>query len=157
MRWIELGRACQESLAPGFRLPVTTGGEVTRAQFRQRAQLVLLFLPEIESQGARGLLEEVERLGPKLRQAEAKVYVVSSNPGSQVAPIPVLNDRESVVRDQYAALLPPGEQPGNDEPFIVILDRYGAPAHAARGPLDREGIAAEILDWLKGIQHECPE
>ncbi|HBY95039.1 MAG TPA: hypothetical protein DEP84_13950, partial [Chloroflexi bacterium] len=77
--------------------------------------------------------------------------------GAPALPVPVLPDPGKAVRRRYAALLPRPERPGDAEPFIVILDRYGAPAHAARGALDREEIADEILNWVQGLQHECPE
>lgn len=157
MRWIELGRACQERLAPDFRLTTGDGKTVTRAQFRHRSHLILIFLPDPRAPEAQRLLADVARLRPRLGHADATVYAVS--PGAQAgeAPVPVLHDSGNAVCRRYAALLPEAGRPASDEPFIIILDRYGTLAHAARGAVDRRGIAEEILSWVQGIQHECPE
>lgn len=157
MRWIELGRACQQHLAPDFRLVSAEGRAVTRAQFRHRLHLVLIFLSDASEPTARQLLDAVAALRPRLAHASAAVYVVAPTAEDRELPVPVLHDRDNAVRQRYAALLPRAERPDENEPFIVILDRYGTLAHAARGALEGTEVADEILSWVQGIQHECPE
>lgn len=155
MEWIELGWGCRERMAPDFRLPAADGGEVTRSEFRQRRHLVLLFLPDTAAPAAQRLAAAFHGLAPRLARAEGLVYAIA--PAPTPLPIPLLLDRDGAVRQRYADFLPDTATPAPDAPFLVILDRFGGLAEVALGELARERVAHEALDWVRGLQHECPE
>jgi len=77
------------------------------------------------------------------------------------APFPrLLADADGATRRRYAALLP--EPPADSDLVLFVLDRFGAPQVVFVGPQpdSTEEIAQlhnQALDWLAGIELECPE
>jgi hypothetical protein len=61
-----------------------------------------------------------------------------------------------VTRRKYAAFLP--DEPGEGEVLYFILDRYGAPHVASTDEHPNDAaLHPKFLDWLYGIELECPE
>jgi peroxiredoxin len=157
MTWIEFGPAGRQRSAPDFRLTSVEGKTVSRAQFRQRQHLVLLFLPVPAPPPVHDGMECLAAARDDLAQASAEAYALSASPLARPAALPLLVDADNAVRQAYAALFPPDQRPASAEPFVVILDRYGAPAYARRDLPDAGALGEEILSRLWGLEHECPE
>ena len=157
MTWIEFGPAGRQHGAPDFRLTSAEGKTISRAQFRQRQHLVLLFLPVPTPPAVYDVVERLASARDDLAQASAEAYALSASPLARPAALPLLVDADNAVRQRYAALLPPDRHPASEEPFVVILDRFGAPAYARRGLPDAGALNEEIVTRVWGLEYECPE
>ena len=157
MTWIEFGPAGRQYGAPDFRLTSVEGETVSRAQFRQRTHLVLLFLPASWSPSTSEALQRLVAAQDDLAEASAVAYVLSAVAAPSVPALPLLVDGDGAVRQRYVALFPPEQRPASDEPFVVLLDRYGTPAYTRRGLPDVGTISEEILTRLWALEYECPE
>ncbi|MEW6578403.1 MAG: hypothetical protein AB1435_04325 [Chloroflexota bacterium] len=157
MIWIEFGPAGRQYGAPDFRLTSAEGEVVSRVQFRQHEHLILLFLPVSMQPPTGEALQRLASARDDLAGASAAVYALGTSPLARPAPLPLLVDADGAVRQRYAALFPPDQRPASDEPFVVILDRYGAPAYARRGLPDAGAINEELLTRVWGLEYECPE
>ena len=157
MTWIEFGPAGRQYGAPDFRLVSTAGETVSRAQFRQRTHLVLLFLPASWPPSMGEALQRLAAARDDLAGASAMAYALSTAAAPHLTALPLLVDGDGAVRQEYAALVPPDQRPASGEPFVVILDRYGAPAYARRGLPDAGSISDEIVTRVWGLEYECPE
>ena len=157
MTWIEFGPAGRQYGAPDFRLASTEGEVVSRTQFRQRTHLVLLFLPASLPPATGEALQRLAAARNDLAEASAALYALGVSSLAYRAALPLLVDADGAVRQAYAALFPPDQCPASDEPFVVILDRYGAPAYARRGLPDAGTISEELLTRTWGLEYECPE
>jgi hypothetical protein len=118
--------------------PTLDGERVQLSDLRGRRNLVLIFA------GTNGeeqrLLSELRESRAELREEEAVAAVIADN------------DRES--RSWYGALA----ADGTPRAALYITDRYGEiyfAAHPERG-LSLPS-AAEVLDWLRFINSQCPE
>ncbi|NLX10820.1 MAG: redoxin domain-containing protein [Chloroflexi bacterium] len=157
MYWTELSSHRLHAVAPDFRLQTAAGETITRAQYRQRQHLVLAFLPDPTAPEVQTLLDGLAAQHDEFAQASAALYIVSTQPAPLPAPLVLLIDPGGTVRDTYAAIFAPDEQPAPGEPFTIILDRYGTPAGAAVGVPDSDTVAADLLSWVWGIEYDCPE
>ena len=157
MTWIEFGPAGRQYGAPDFRLVSAEGEVVSRAQFRQHEHLILLFLPASLPPSTGEALQRLAAARDDLAEASAALYALGESSLPHRAALPLLVDADGAVRQAYAALFPPDQRPASDEPFVVILDRYGAPAYARRGLPDAGAISEELLTRVWGLEYECPE
>lgn len=153
MRWIEFGPEGRQASAPDFRLRTPEGTTVARAEFQRRQHLTLCFVPASLSQEDHQRLRHLAEVQHDIAQASARLYLLAGRVDARLSALPVLLDVDSAIRQRYAALFPLEQAPSPDAPFVVIVDRYGAPAYAAVGipPAD------EVLTRLWGLQYECPE
>ncbi len=121
-----------------FTAPTLEGERVQLSNLRGRRNLVLIFA------GTNGeewrLLSELRALGNDLHEEEAVVALVA--------------DPDAEARAWYGATA----ADGTPRAALYITDRYGEiyfVAHPERGqPLPS---AAEVLDWLRFINSQCPE
>ncbi len=153
MSWLDFGPQAQQVSAPDFRLQTPDGAPITRRGFHSRAHLVLCFLPETLSAADRTRLQRLAQAQDDIVGATAHLYALTAQAHTFSFALPLLLDPDRAVRRSYAALFPPEQTPAEDEPFVVILDRYGAPAFASANLPD----ADEVLTRLWGLQYECPE
>lgn len=121
-------------------IPVTTleGVPAWASDFRGRRNLVLIFA------GTNGedwrLLSELRDARDELREEESAICVVA--------------EAEPETRAPYGALA----ADGSPRAALYITDRYGEiyfAAHPERG--QALPSAAEVLDWLRFINSQCPE
>ena len=121
-----------------LKAPSLDGPPVQLSDLRGRRNLVLIFAG---TDGAEWrLIAELRQAAGELREEEATAVIVA--------------DAGAESRAWYGALAPDGV-PGA---ALYISDRYGEiyfAAHPERGqPLPS---AAEVLDWLRFINSQCPE
>jgi len=152
MQWTDLSR--WEKAAPSFQLQTPGGDTVTRAQFRHRKHLVLIFLPPDD--GLSFAAPFAARL-PEFAQASATVYAVARGDAGAEAPLPLLLDPEGEVRRSYAERLRDDARPAPDQPLVAVVDRYGALAYLGVSDADELVAADEALSHVWGIEYECPE
>lgn len=154
MPWIEFGPLGRQSSVPDFRLQTPDGVTVARRSFHSRAHLVLCFLPQALPAADRARLQRLADAQEEVAGADARLYtLIAAPPDSFPSALPLLLDPDRAIRRGYAALFPPDQAPTDDEPFVILVDRYGAPAFAAVGLPDTDEIVARL--W--GLQYECPE
>lgn len=113
---------------PQFTVATRDGAVVAYETLWQRKNLLLVLLPETEPEAA---AEYAARLDAQLSELTA-------------------NDTACIVtRDRVPAVPAPG---------VLVADRWGEIYFVARGervadlpPVD------DLLEWLRYVQHECPE
>ncbi len=151
--------------APAFSLPGVHGEPVALGQQRGRSNLVLVFSDDGD---CRPCAEGLRRFGEQqaaYRAHDAQVWAVLPDDlpalaalGDELVPAwpRLLADPSGATRQAYAALLP--EPPADGEVMVFVLDRFGAPqaAFVTAPPGDPE-LHEQVLDWLAGIELECPE
>ncbi|RMF58028.1 MAG: hypothetical protein D6743_18205 [Calditrichaeota bacterium] len=147
-------------LAPHFKLDTLRGASVDLWDFRQRKNLVLVFVAEPKtlcdlgqafSSEARAYREEAAEILFICRGSTEELVAAA---GACTAPFPVLHDRSGAVFRAYLG----AEARGRKHPAVFVLDRYGevirrwdgmTPAHLP----DHD----EILSTLDWVQRFCPE
>ncbi len=161
MEWFSFSPIQRDRPAPAFRLPSSLGRPVALSDYRERGNLVLIFLPGLDA-GSRAALQNFAADMQEYEHWAARVLVIISGPGAESAleeamayPFPVLADPEGTVRKAYTALRP---DLALEEPMVFVLDRYGGP-YAALAPSDLNdpALRQEILRWLTFIEIQCPE
>lgn len=157
MRWIELEHPRRDRVTPDFRLTSSEGETVTRAQHRQKQHLALIFAPDPAHEEVQRTLASIARQRDSLRRAPAHAYAISARAAQTGSPLPLLADPGDAVRHAYAALFPADERPANDETFIVIADRYGAPQYGGLAPLNPDMVGDEVEERIWTIAYDCPE
>jgi peroxiredoxin len=164
-RRVELDRSLQSHAGPGFRLRSQEGHEVSLADHRSQANLVLLFANGLEEPTLRAALRAFATRRAKYEAENATVLAIVHASATEMAPWAqrldgrppqLLADPDGSTHRHYAELLP--EQPGPGEAIVVVLDRFGAPhiAFLSSEPAD-PALHERLLSWLKGIELECPE
>jgi peroxiredoxin len=162
--WHRFDEAAQRGLAPGFDLPSGSGHPVSFASFRNRSNLVFVFLPPKGSGFTRRFIQEMFDHREAYQDRDSKVVVFLQEGVSglkalhdQHGPsIYLLADEDGWTRSRYASLL---SENGSEEGLLIfVLDRYGAPFAAYDGdpgytPIPHE----EVLDWVDFIELQCPE
>jgi peroxiredoxin len=146
----------QGQVVPNFSLPDSDSMPVRRTAYRDKRNLVLVFLPSTADQGARAYLRALAENYPAIRAETGEVLAIlhSDQPAAAMTkrdlelPFPVLADADGAATARF---LPPGAQAG-----AFVTDRYGelyfaAPAAgaAALPPV------AELSDWLVAIERQC--
>jgi peroxiredoxin len=104
------------SLAPAFTLPSNDGQPITRSQYRNKAGLLLIFVPSLADPSVAALLEQVAKDTERYSKLRAKVYIISHTPGN--APLPVLTDADGTTWRAYSGQSAPGYG-------VFVLDKYG--------------------------------
>ena len=138
-----ISMASQNLLAPRMLLrdiAATTleGIAVHLSDFRGRRNLVLIFAGT-DAEESR-LLQELRHTPAVLQEEESVVVTVA--------------DPDRAIRSWYGALAPDGTPAA----ALYVADRYGEiffSAHPGRGRALPS--AAEVLDWLRFINSQCPE
>lgn len=156
MHWHELGRVRSGLVAPDFALVSGSGDTVMRSQYRQRSNVVLFFIPGSDARALAPVADLLTTRSASFEEASARVYALHPQPDPANGARVLLADPGDAVRAAYAGLFPEGHEPGPDEPFALVLDRYGKPWYAGHGALD-EAAVDEALTKLWAIEYDCPE
>lgn len=113
---------------PHFSVTAINGVRVDYSSIWQRRNLVLLCLPDAEG----------ERVAPEaLALASRARDVAQDDPDTAVI----------VTTDAV---------PGVASPGVLVADRWGEVYFAAGGD-DRLPDPDQLIEWLRTVQHECPE
>jgi peroxiredoxin len=143
-------------VVPAFTLPDTTGVPVRRTAYRDKKNLILLFLPDAEDDAARTYLRALADSYEAIRAETGEVLAILRGAPSAIAeakrelnlPFPLLADTSGTVT---AGFLLPAARAG-----VFVTDRYGelyfaAPsAHTTTLP-----PVAALLAWLEAIDRQC--
>lgn len=156
MEWVELGDVRTGLVAPEFALRSGAGETITRSQHRQRCNVVLFFVPATTPVELAPVGDLLARRRADFDEASACVYAVSPGETPAIESPLVLADPGGAVRAQFRNVFSEGQEPGEGEPFAVVLDRYSAPWYVGRGDLDDAAID-EALTKLWAIEYDCPE
>ena len=165
MKRIQFPGAQRRSPAPSFRLDSAEGRVVGLADYRDRANLVLFFANGVDDETLRQVMDKFQERRSDYHAQNADVLAIVDATEERMAALNeregasfpgLLADREGQTRRAYTHLLP--EQPEGEGALFFVLDRYGAPhvAFLSDRP-DDPAIQDEVLDWLLGIELECPE
>ncbi|MCC6800928.1 MAG: hypothetical protein IT325_12495 [Anaerolineae bacterium] len=156
MHWHELGRVRSGMVAPDFALISGSGDIVTRSQYRQRSHLALFFIPASGAATVAPVVDLLTARGASFDEASARAYAIAPQPDPANGSRLLLADPGDTARAAYADLFPEGDEPGPDEPFALVLDRYGKPWYAGHGAID-EAAVDEALTKLWAMEYDCPE
>ena len=141
---------------PTFTLPDTAGAPVRRTAYRDKKNLVLVFLPDAEDDGARAYLRALAQGYESLRAETGEVLAILRGGRSALAdaqrelalPFPLLHDADGATSARF---LPPMARAG-----VFVTDRYGE-LYFAAPTADTTTLPpiAEILAWLEAIDRQC--
>jgi len=160
MKRVQFPGAQRRTSAPSFRLDSARGEAVALADYRDRSNLVLFFADGVDDETLRRVMDNFQARRHEYQAQNARVLAIVDDrreeaPADALFPA-VLADPGGSTRAAYAGLLPEGMD--DAAALVFVLDRYGAPhvAFLSDQP-DDPAIHDEALDWLFGIELECPE
>lgn len=147
-------------MLPDFSLPSSDGATIHLSDFRQRKDLVIVFLSGKDSDLAllRGLAREYDLF---VEQGAQVMAVARGDPARAVKikrqlnlPYPLLIDAEGKVFDIYS----PMDSRGETRLAIYVADRYGEIFYAFQddGGAPIPGVK-DLLDWVIFAEAQCPE
>ncbi len=161
MAEIEARNLEMEKVVPDFILPAVSGKQVSPREFKQRANLVIVYLDLDRCGKCVDYLRELADNYHVYRELETEIIAVSpqsisdlqSKTGTMGLPFPVLSDEQGQVRRVYLE-----SQASRLIGGIFVTDRFGAlrAQILAQGEADLPNQQT-ILDWLNLIEMECPE
>ncbi len=165
MKRVQFPGAQRRSPAPSFRLDSAQGEPVGLADYRDRANLVLFFADGVDDETLRQVMDNFQERQDDYHAQNSDVLAIvnvteermSALAEAKGAQFPgLLADPDGSTRRAYAHLLP--DETEGEGALFFVLDRYGAPhvAFLSDRP-DDPAIQDEFLDWLFGIELECPE
>lgn len=150
-----------DKVVPDFILPAVGGKQVSPRDFKQRANLVIVYLNLDRCGPCLDYLRELADNYHVYRELETEIIAVSPQPvadlqpkiGTMGLPFPVLSDDQGQVGRVYL-----GGQAGGLAGGVFVTDRFGAlrTLILAQGENDLPNQQT-ILDWLNLIEMECPE
>ena len=143
-------------VVPTFTLPDTAGTPVRRTAYRDKRNLVLVFLPSAEVEGARAYLRTLAQGYDSLRAETGEVLAILRGDGAAIAdarrelalPFPLLHDADGAATARFMS---PAARVG-----VFVTDRYGELYFAAPAA-DTASLPpiAEIQAWLEAIDRQC--
>jgi peroxiredoxin len=143
-------------VVPTFTLPDTAGAPVRRTTYRDKKNLVLVFLPSAEDDGARAYLRALAQGYEALRAETGEVLAILRGDRAALAearrelalPYPLLHDADGAATARF---LPPMARAG-----VFVTDRYGELYFAAPAA-DTTSLPpiAELQAWLEAIDRQC--
>ncbi len=145
---------------PDFRLPSSRGETIRLNDYRHRASVVLIFVPDADDPASRERLREFAAHYDAYRTWKAEPLAVIAGPVEEAAalaaglalPFPVLADPEGKVWAQMV-----GGQQGA-RPATIVLDRYNAMQKAEVADTYADLMSArEALEWVQYAEMACPE
>ena len=157
MPWSSFGP--HEHSAPSARLTSLEGEAVEIADFRGRANLVVVFVDSVSRAGYRRLIQQFAARRSELQALDAETLIIvppDTDPlQSDSAGLYLLVDSQDDLRRRYADLT---EQDTDSRELLFVLDRFGAPYAAWMGELaDETGLVDEAFEWLEFVELQCPE
>ncbi len=162
MAEVEARRLEMEQVIPDFILPSLSGKQVSPRDYKQKSNLVILYLNLQQCEGCVDYLKEFADNYHVYRELETEIIAVCPQPiselqsklGSMGFPFPVLSDETCEVGQTYL-----GGQPGEKlAGGVFVTDRFGALRAMMVARSENElPNQQSILDWLNLIEMECPE
>ncbi len=147
---------------PLFELP-DAQGQVHRYPRRHRRRALVLYAAERgDCPACRAYLTALAALAPQIAAEEAELVVVVHGQPATAAPLQtvvgaagtVLFDPDGRVFRRWGAVDPAGQPVA----ALFVADRFGTLyARALAGPDHALPPAAEVVDWLRFINIQCPE
>lgn len=142
-----------------LRLTQSDGKPLRVSDYRQKQNLVILFIDDAGSGLLSRLVSTLSERYAEFKAEEAEILVVVGQrdclqPWLQVElPFPVVTFIDSDMNGKAAAIL--SSQTGA---AVYVLDRYGE-VYASYHPDDTTGVptADDLLEWLRFIELQCPE
>ncbi len=135
------------TMIPPFELPSADGRSVNVWQFKQRQNLVLVFLPSLNCPGCAEFIESTSENAHEYdEEGTVVLLIVRSDIEAAVlhSPLEVLYDRDGRVTEQYTSVLP----------AVFVADRFGELQAEWQGRFPSQ---KDILDAVELINLECPE
>lgn len=150
----------KEVFIPSFQLPSTEGCNLGPREFKQRQNLILVFLHGAECIPSRTLLKDLTHEYPKFQTLDAELLVIV---GGEERAANDLHDQMELFfpllldpQDGVAALCLCAE--GMLRPAILVADRYNI-LWARLLPNEEDGAIEihEVLQQLQFFELQCPE
>lgn len=152
-----------------MQLTAAYGEQLSLNTYRNRWNLVVVFLPRKTETDVRAFLESFRPFLPEYRDRDARVLIILSGreeaaPGRADSLGPELRVAVDAGQEAQAAfedLIPArqsGRVPEAGQGAAFVIDRFGAPYAASRS-LDPSGKFdhQEAIAWLDFIEIQCPE
>ncbi len=147
---------------PDVALLAPDGAVVCASDYRQRRNLVLVFLGNPAALRSLPLLQDLAEHYGTFQSATAEVLAVIRGPAAAAEglgrqlhlPFPVLADPDGGAHRAFGA----EDADGRPRPAVFVADRFGEVYHAER-PAERADrpTARDLLGWLDYIEMQCPE
>jgi len=148
-------------MVPDFSLPSTSGRPIRISDYRQRSNLVLLFVAQADREAIRPLFDQLQSARGEFANENAELLAVFPTSIAEVERLkdeagiefPILSDERGLTRRFLTA-----EDGAGLLTSIFIVDRYGEIYAIER--IEQAGSvpdAEEILDWVRFIELQCPE
>jgi len=142
------------TLAPTFVL-ASPDAEVDLAAFRQRQNLILLFVPAHQLEACAHALQAFQPVVPQLTELNTRLFVIAYGgdpaPSVDVASLPLLFDPTAEAASAFLG----ADACASARPALFVLDRYGEVWLAHVGT--PWPAAREVLDTLEWVERQCPE
>lgn len=143
-------------VVPTFTLPDSDGASVRRSAYRDKRNLVLVFLPGAGDDGAQAYLRALAEGYAAIQAETGEVLAILRGDQAAAAalkrdlalPFPVLADADGATTARF---LPPAARAA-----VFVTDRYGELYFAA--PAARAASlppVATLHDWLVAIDRQC--
>jgi peroxiredoxin len=163
MSWYIFEDGRQNRPAPDFKLVAPSGDELDLMAYRNRANLVMVFLHAEDCDVCEAMAGQLAEVGQDIFDRDARLALIyPSNGKPHLFQVPSdgtmvisLADPGGKARRAYQEMVPDAR--GTDV-LTVVLDRYSAPyaALSADEP-DLSDHPRQILEWLDYIEVQCPE
>lgn len=144
------------TMAPQFDLPATTGHRVKLWSYKGRRNLALFFVADINTDETKSLLNEIATKIKDYEDYNATPIVVAQDNIESLEkiardmdlPFPLASDVVGSVTSRYTMATP----------AVFVIDRFGE--LYAQSPVDTgSGLPGHkrVIDWLGLIELQCPE
>ncbi|MFQ5708644.1 MAG: peroxiredoxin family protein [bacterium] len=152
----------RHQLCPGFSLTDLSGQQVDLWNFRQKKNVVLLFVQNGPESFLRSVIPSIVNNYLALQRLDTEFLLIlsghldacSARIEKMHLPFPVLLDIEFRAWPAYLE----SEAPRESGFGLFVLDRYGELWAQWHGSSRADFPAlAELLEWLQWIEEQCPE
>ena len=162
MAQVESRKLELQQVVPDFVLPSVDGKEASPRDYKQKVNLVLVYLDLGRCGNCVDYLREFADNYSVYRGLETQILAIVPLPISELQsrvgqiglPFPVLSDEQGLVGKVYLVDSPVANPVG----AVFVADRFGA-LRAMMFGLTQGDLPNQqsILDWLSLIETECPE
>ncbi|MHB0871427.1 MAG: peroxiredoxin family protein [Chloroflexota bacterium] len=162
MAEVEARKLEMEKVVPDFVLPAVGGNQVSPRDFKQKSNLLIVYLDLQRCGKCIDYLREFADNYHVYRELETEILAVSpqsvsdlqSRVGTMGLPFPLLSDEQGQVGQAYLG----GQGVSNPVGGVFVTDRFGALRAQMIAQVDNDlPNQQSILDWLNLIEMECPE
>ncbi len=145
---------------PDFTLEATDGRVISPSMYRNKENLVLVFVQYYQCSSCYPLLTDLKKNYKQFREMNTEVLLIINCNENAVKnlqqlwmmPFPVLSDEDDHISKQF---LGSNNQP---RPALLIIDRFGSAwKYYNTGGDNKEIKLPEVMKWLEFIEIQCPE